>query len=141
MENLRSILQYPMAEVQEQLNLFVHSADGYENKLKLYFALLTIISESSALMRTIDINDFLEKVRNLLDDVNSEKSELAREYHIQFFQDKEIATVLADNGAGHLLELQQSVSKALDEFERLLRTIVQTREQLPIGKQMEQENG
>lgn len=140
MDNLNSILQYPMAEVQEQLNAFVHSADGYENKLKLYFALLTLISESSALMRTIDINDFLEKVRNLLDDVNTENSELAREYHIQFFQDKEIATVLADNGAGRLLEIQQSVSKALEEFESLLRTIVETREQLPIGKQMEQEH-
>ena len=71
--------------------------------------------------------------------INEENVKLAKEYHTQIFQDNEIATVLADNGAGRLLEVQKRVTESLDEYERLMKSIVMTRDQLPLEKQMEQE--
>lgn len=139
MEDLKDILQLPMKEINEKISSFVHSADGFENNIKLYFALLTLMRESMELMNTIDVNDFIEKVRILLQNINEENVKLAKEYHTQIFQDNEIATVLADNGAGRLLEVQKRVTESLDEYERLMKSIVMTRDQLPLEKQMEQE--
>lgn len=139
MEDLKDILQLPMKEINEKISSFVHSADGFENNIKLYFALLTLMRESMELMNTIDVNDFIEKVRLLLQNINEENVKLNEEYHTQIFQDNEIATVLADNGAGRLLEVQKRVTESLDEYERLMKSIVMTRDQLPLEKQMEQE--
>lgn len=139
MEDLKDILQLPMKEINEKISSFVHSADGFENNIKLYFALLTLMRESMELMNTIDVNDFIEKVRLLLQNINEENVKLAKEYQTQIFQDNEIATVLADNGAGRLLEVQKRVTESLDEYERLMKSIVMTRDQLPLEKQMEQE--
>ena len=83
MEDLKDILQLPMKEINEKISSFVHSADGFENNIKLYFALLTLMRESMELMNTIDVNDFIEKVRLLLQNINEENVKLAKEYHTQ----------------------------------------------------------
>lgn len=139
MDDLRHILQQPMVKVQEQIRDFVRSADGFENKVKLYFALVALMGESTRLMRTIDINDFVETLRMLLRDINETETEIAEKYHIQLFQDSEIAAILSDNGGSHLSEAHRSVVEALDEYERIIRAIVMTRDNLPLARQMEQE--
>ena len=72
MENFKTLLDdYNLDQISQELSQFLHSADGYENRLKLTHALLGLINESCVLLKTVDLNDFISEIRKRIEDTES----------------------------------------------------------------------
>ena len=140
MENLKILLDsYPLSEVNQATNQFVHSADGYNNKLKLTFALLNLIQEETGLLQSVNSSEFISDIRKRVDELNQQAGSLAEEYHAQLLQNNEIQEILSDKKSTRVSDIQAQIDSLLQEYDRIIKALVEIRDSLPIEKQLEQE--
>ena len=141
MENLKVLLDaHPLLEVDQAIKQFIHSADGYENKLKLTFSLLNLIREGAGLLQTVNSSEFISDIRQRVDEINKQAGSLKDEYHAQLFQDNEIQELLADKTSTRVADIQAQIDSLLQDYDRIIKALVEIRDSLPIEKQLEQEN-
>ena len=141
MENLKVLLDaHPLLEVDQAIKQFIHSADGYENKLKLTFSLLNLIREGAGLLQTVNSSEFISDIRQRVDEINKQAGSLKDEYHAQLFQDNEIQELLADKTSTRVADIQAQIDSLFQDYDRIIKALVEIRDSLPIEKQLEQEN-
>ena len=140
MENLKILLDsYPLSEVNQATNQFVHSADGYNNKLKLTFALLNLIQEETGLLQSVNSSEFISDIRKRVDELNQQAGSLAEEYHAQLLQNNEIQEILSDKKSTRVSDIQVQINSLLQDYDKIIKALVEIRDSLPIEKQLEQE--
>ena len=140
MENLKILLDsYPLSEVNQATNQFVHSADGYNNKLKLTFALLNLIQEETGLLQSVNSSEFISDIRKRVDELNQQAGSLAEEYHAQLLQNNEIQEILSDKKSTRFSDIQARIDSLLQDYDKIIKALVEIRDSLPIEKQLEQE--
>ena len=140
MEDLKTLLDtQPLSEVNQATQQFVHSADGYENKLKLTFALLNLIHEGAGLLQSVDSSEFISDIRKRVDELNQQAGSLANEYHAQLLQNNEIQEILSDKKSTRVTDIQAQIDSLLQDYDKIIKTLVEIRDSLPIEKQLEQE--
>jgi archaellum component FlaC len=140
MENLKILLDsYPLSEVNQATNQFVHSADGYNNKLKLTFVLLNLIHEEIGLLQSVNSSEFISDIRKRVDELNQQAGSLAEEYHAQLFQNNEIQEILSDKKSTRVSDIQVQINSLLQDYDKIIKALVEIRDSLPIEKQLEQE--
>lgn len=125
-------------DITQEISEFIHSGDGYENKLKLTLVILHLIEESSNILHSVDISEFISQVREKTNEIDKQANSLAKEYHINLQQNNEISEILT-NEDNRISELQGQISDLLTQYDTLIGKIVETREKLPIQKQLELE--
>ena len=140
MENLKILLDsYPLSEVNQATNQFVHSADGYNNKLKLTFVLLNLIHEEIGLLQSVNSSEFISDIRKRVDELNQQAGSLAEEYHAQLLQNNEIQEILSDKKSTRVSDIQVQINSLLQDYDKIIKALVEIRDSLPIEKQLEQE--
>jgi len=140
MENLKILLDsYPLSEVNQATNQFVHSADGYNNKLKLTFVLLNLIHEEIGLLQSVNSSEFISDIRKRVDELNQQAGSLAEEYHAQLLQNNEIQEILSDKKSTRVSDIQAQIDSLLQDYDKIIKALVEIRDSLPIEKQLEQE--
>ena len=140
MENLKILLDsYPLSEVNQATNQFVHSADGYNNKLKLTFVLLNLIHEEIGLLQSVNSSEFISDIRKRVDELNQQAGSLAEEYHAQLLQNNEIQEILSDKKSTRFSDIQARIDSLLQDYDKIIKALVEIRDSLPIEKQLEQE--
>ena len=140
MENLKILLDsYPLSEVNQATNQFVHSADGYNNKLKLTFVLLNLIQEETGLLQSVNSSEFISDIRKRVDELNQQAGSLAEEYHAQLLQNNEIQEILSDKKSTRVSDIQVQINSLLQDYDKIIKALVEIRDSLPIEKQLEQE--
>lgn len=140
MEDLKNMMDsLPIAEINQQIGQFIHSADGYDNKLKVTFVLLNLIQEAAQLLGGVDSNEFISEVRKRVDELDKQSTSLAEAYHTQMAQNDEIVDMLSDNTNNRITDIQNQIGILLSEYDNIVRMLVEVRDNLPIEKQLEKE--
>lgn len=140
MENLNTMIdKMPIATINQQVSDFVQSAQGHENKIKLTFVLLHLISESIKSIQNIPLQDFISDVREKVGEIEKQATSVANEYHVHLDQNKEIEEALLNTNDNRLRDFQQQIEDLLTKYDDVIKELVKIREKLPIEKQIEQE--
>ena len=140
MEDLKNMMDsLPIAEINQQIGQFIHSADGYDNKLKVTFVLLNLIQEAAQLLGSVDSNEFISEVRKRVNELDKQSTSLAEAYHTQMAQNDEIVDMLSDNTNNRIADIQNQIGILLSEYDNIVRMLVEVRDNLPIEKQLEKE--
>lgn len=133
METFKTLLDdYDLVQIGQKLSQFIHSADGYDNRLKLTFALIDLLNEGCTLLKTIDVNDFINDIRKRVEEIESQSSVLKESYRRHYDSNNDISTILANPGDNRITTLQEGITKSLKEYDSILRAIVELRESLPL---------
>lgn len=109
-----------------------------KDKLKLVFVLVHIINESQKALGGIDISNCLNELQELVDKARKQTEKQKEVQKLRFDQDKQVRNII-DGSNNELLTLDREIEPLLERYERILNTLVQTREKLPIEKQIELE--
>lgn len=140
MEDLKTLMDsLTIAEINQQIGQFVHSADGYDNKLKVTFVLLNLIQEAAQLLVKVDSHEFVSEVRNRVDELDKQSSSLAEAYHTQIAQNDEVVDLLSDNTDNRISDIQNQIAILLKEYDNIVKMLVELRDRLPIEKQLGEE--
>lgn len=135
METLKTLLDDKnLEQLSKELSYFIHSADGYENRLKLACALLHLIDECCTLLKTVDLDGFISDVRKRIEDVESQSNSLKVTYRRHLDSNNEINAVLVDPDENGVANLQKEIERLLMEYDSILKGILEKREELPIEK-------
>ncbi len=138
MEDLKALMeQQPIMQVNQTIQQFVHSADGYDNKLKLTFVLLNMLQEGIQLLLSTDSEEFLSKVRKRIAELDKQSKGLADVYHMQLLQNNEIIELLTDPTSNRIADIQNQIDVLLKEYDGIIKSLVEIRDNLPIEKQIE----
>jgi len=138
MEDLKALMeQQPIMQVNQTIQQFVHSADGYDNKLKLTFVLLNMLQEGIQLLLSTDSEEFLSEVRNRIVELDKQSKGLADVYHMQLLQNNEIIELLTDPTSNRIADIQNQIDVLLKEYDGIIKSLVEIRDNLPIEKQIE----
>lgn len=138
MEDLKALMeQQPIMQVNQTIQQFVHSADGYDNKLKLTFVLLNMLQEGIQLLLSTDIEEFLSEVRKRIAELDKQSKGLADVYHMQLLQNNEIIELLTDPTSNRIADIQNQIDVLLKEYDGIIKSLVEIRDNLPIEKQIE----
>lgn len=133
METFKTLLDdYDLVQIGQKLSQFIHSADGYDNRLKLTFALIDFLNEGCTLLKTIDVNDYINDIRKRVEEIESQSSVLKESYRRHFDSNNDISTILANPADNRISTLQEGITKSLKEYDSILRAIVELRESLPL---------
>lgn len=140
MEDLKTMMDsQPIADVFQSMHQFIHSADGYDNKLKLTFVLMNLLKESSQLLLSVNREEFLSEIRTRVDELSEQSNSLCEVYLAQLTQNKEIADVLSNRSNNRISDLQKQIDSLLHEYDGIIKALVELRDHLPIEKQLEEE--
>lgn len=141
-ETLKIMLdkKLPITDINSSINLFVHSADDYPDKLKVTFIILNLIQEAAGLLHSISLNDFNSQVKDKVDEIDSQAKSLVELYNTHLQQNKDIASLLTDGEDNGMVDLQHKIEELLNAYDGVLRRLVEYRDRLPIEKQIEQES-
>ena len=140
MENLKSLMDSrTIADIFQTMHQFIHSADGYGNKLKLTFVLMNLIRGGTELLQSVDSSEFISDIRKRVNELDQQAGSLAEEYHAQLLQDNEIQEILSDNTSTRVSDIQGQIDVLLQEYDKIIKALVELRDSLPIEKQIEQE--
>ena len=133
MDTLKTLLDDKnLEQLSRELSQFIHSAEGYANRLKLTYALLGLIDECCTLLKTVDLDGFISDVRKRIEDVESQSSNLKEVYRRHLYSNKGISSVLANPDENRVSYLQNEIERLLVEYDSILKGILETREKLPV---------
>lgn len=144
MEDLKHLLDNKsLADINQELSRFIHSANGHKNVLKLVFALQYIISEADKLLRTINKDDFISSINDRIGDIDKQAQKLYSEYHGHITQNDIVSQSLAESSNNKIESIQSQISALLTEYDKVIKTLVEYRERLSIEQQIlaEKNNG
>ena len=139
-ENLKTMMESKsINEIEQELTEFVRSGDGYENKLKLTFVLLSIIEAGTQSLQSVDLGDFITQIKNKVEETRLQASATSDEFNAHINQDDEITGLLVGRENNRIAVIQGEVRSLLKEYDSIIKNLVQIHDQLPIEKQLEQE--
>lgn len=141
MEDLKTLLDKGMSivDINRNTSEFIHTADGYPDKLKLVYVLLNLIQEGTESLRSVNMSDFISQIRGRVDEIEKQSGALSMEYGTHLKQNNEITNLLTKTSDNRIAEIQRQVRELLLEYDRLVKSLVEIRDRLPIEKQLEQE--
>lgn len=141
MEDFKTMLDKGMSivEIDNAINQFFVSIDGYSDQLKLTYVLLHLIQEGSRLLRSIDAKDFISQMKERINEVEEQSKTLFKEYNALFLQNKEIVEVLLNGNGKQASGINNEIKELLSKYDLIIKELVRTKESLPIEKQLEQE--
>lgn len=140
MEDLVKMLEtLTMKTIQRNIKQFIHSADGYPDRLKLSLVLMEMLREGTDLLGSLDKKDFISAIQK--DAV--EKIKQARTKYDEFYthieQNKKTVGLLTDETDSEISQKQEEITRLLSEYDEILKPLVEKREKLPIQEQMKVE--
>ena len=139
METLKTLLDdNNLNQINQEFSQFIHSADGYENRLKLTLALISLINESCTLLSAINVNDFINDIRKRIEDIESQSSNLKDNYRRHLDSNNELSNIIANPDDTRISSLQEGITKSLKEYDNILNAIVKLRESLPIETRLKE---
>ncbi len=139
-ENLKIMMESEsINEIEQKLTEFIHSGDGYDNKLKLTFVLLSIIETGIQSLQSVDLGDFITQVKNKVEKTRLQASATSDEFNAHINQNDEITGVLVGKENNRIAVIQDEVRSLLKEYDSIIKKLVQIHDQLPIEKQLEKE--
>lgn len=139
MESFKTLLDDKnLDQLSRELSLFIHSADGYANRLKLTYALLSLIDESCTLLKTVDLDGFISDIKKRIEDVESQSNNLKEVYRRHLYSNKDISSVLANPDDNRVSNLQKEIERLLVEYDSILKGILEIREKLPVEKRLKE---
>lgn len=141
MEDLKTMLEkgMPIAEINRKTSEFVHSAEGYPDKLKLVSVLLNLIQEGNKLLSNVDLGDFIQKISDRVSELNRQSKSLKDKYDVHLAQNDKIIESLSNEKNNDITDIQQQIKELLSEYDAIIKKLVEVRDKLPIEKQLEQE--
>lgn len=143
MEDLKTMLDKGMsiADINKAVNQFIDSAEGYKDtdKLKLTFILLNLIQKGATALCTIDVSDFISKIKKKIDEMEQEKETLSKEYEAHLEQNDKIISILSNENNYEISNIQRKIQDLLSDYDGIIKELVKLREKLPIEKQIEKE--
>lgn len=110
-----------------------------DNKLKLVLVLIHIIEEASKQLTNIDINDFITQIKDKINNLESQASNLTKEYHVHLYQNNEVKELLTNDNNNEITDLQDQINNLLTQYDKIIKRLIEIREKLPIEKQIELE--
>ena len=140
MEDLKYMLETKtISEINTLLSRFVHSVDGYGDKLKVSFVLLNLMQECSQVFGAIDKTDFIsdisDRINKLVQEANSDDGVC----RVLFSQNNEIVDVLTNSQPTYIRNLRNEIDGLLCKYDDMIKKIVEIRDSLPIEKQLVEE--
>lgn len=143
MEDLKTMLDKGMsiADINKAVNQFIDSAESYKDmdKLKLAFVLLNLIQKGATALCTIDVSDFISKIKKKIDEMEQEKETLSKEYKVHLEQNDKIISILSNENNYEISNIQRKIQDLLSDYDGIIKELVKLREKLPIEKQIEKE--
>ena len=141
MENLKTLLEnQDLTSINRELHQFIHSADGYENRLKKVFALMYLIAEANDVVRAVDMDGFISDLRERVNSIDLQAAKETTEYHSQLAQNDIIARLLVNPSDNNAIEvIRHQISKLLDEYDAAIKLLVELREKMTIEQQISAE--
>lgn len=140
MENLKDLLDSKsLTDINNELHQFVHSAEGYENRLKLVFALLYLVNEADAVVKSVDLESFISDIRERVGELDGQSEKLGAEYHAHIAENTKVAQILAGNSNDRIEDIQHQISMLLAEYDDVIKKLVETREKMSIEQQISAE--
>lgn len=141
MENLKTMLDKGMsiAEINRNTSEFIHSADGYPDKLRLVSVLLNLIQEGNRLLNSVDLGDFISKISDGVRELDLQTKALKDTYGVHLVQNDKVIESLTNKKNNCVTDMQQQINKLLSEYDAIIKELVESRDKLPIEKQLEQE--
>lgn len=144
MEDFKHLLDNKsLADINQELHRFIHSANGHKNLLKLVFALQYLVSEADELLKTINKADFISLVSERIGDIDQQAKKLYSKYYGQLTQNNIVSQSLAESSNNRIEKIQCQISALLTEYDNVIGTLVEYRERLSIEQQIlaEKNNG
>jgi len=140
MESFKKLLdEKDISQISQELSLFIHSADGYANRLKLVYVLLGFMSESCNLLKTIEVEDFISDICKRIEDVEAESNNVKEIYRRHLDSNNEISAVLVNPNRNDISDLKKKIEELLEKFDNLLKQIMADREKLPLDKLLKEQ--
>lgn len=142
MEDLKSMLDkgMPIVDINNNVNQFVDSADGYPDKLKLTCVLLNLIQSGLNCLRSVDFDDFTLQIKERIDEVENQSKELCEVYGTHLLQDEAIVDVLINGKDPQGADIQQQIQKLLSEYDAVIKKLVKQRESLLMSDLLNKSN-
>ena len=140
MEDLCSMMDtLSIAEIDSRVGEYVRAGDGYGNKLKHTFTLLSLLQHTLQSLKSVDSKDFISQVRDRINEVDCESSAVSQVFHVHLLQNNDIADVLGGWSDRDVAQIRKDVEQSLLKYDGLIKGLVRLRESLPLEKQMEAE--
>lgn len=140
MESFKKLLDdKDISQISQELSLFIHSADGYANRLKLVYVLLGLMNESCNLLKTIEVEDFISDICKRIEDVEAESNNVKEIYRRHLDSNNEISAVLVNPNRNDISDLKKKIEELLEKFDNLLKQIMADREKLPLDKLLKEQ--
>lgn len=137
MSDLRTELDNnELSVLKQSIKDSLHSAEGYDNKLKLTVALMTIISEASEMLKTIDKKAFISEVKELVEQLIAEGEKAGELFTQHLSLNDGAADAMAVNVPIKTKELQGEIGSKLKEYDALLKQLIESRQQMPLEKRI-----
>ena len=144
MDNLKSLLEsQDLTNINRELYQFIHSAEGYENRLKKVFALMCLIAEADKALRAVDMDGFISDIRERVNSIDLQTVKDTAEYHGQLAQNDIIARLLTNPSDNNIEDIRRQISTLLNEYDAAIKLLVELREKMTIEQQIaaEKSNG
>lgn len=141
MEDLKTILDnnVSIVDINDKVNKFIDSAKDYDDKLKLTFVALNLLKEGVNLLNSVGHDDFIKQVKEKIDKAEKEHQTLSVLYGVNLKQNDEISALFTGEYDNRISSIQKKIPELLSEYDRIIRELVETRDKLPIEKQLEKE--
>lgn len=140
MEDLRTMLdKQSITDINQTINEFIHTGDGYPDKLKLVSVLLNLIQEGNELLSSVDLGDFISKISDRVSEIDLQAKALKDTYGVHLIQNDKIIESLTNEKSNNITDIQQQIKKLLSEYDDIIKKLVEVRDNLPIERQLEQE--
>jgi archaellum component FlaC len=141
MDNLKSLLEsQDLANINRELYQFIHSAEGYENRLKKVFALMYLIAEADNALRAVGMDGFISDIRERVNSIDLQTVKDTAEYHGQLAQNDIIARLLTNPSDNNIEDIRRQISTLLNEYDAAIKLLVELREKMTIEQQIAAEN-
>jgi len=133
MNSLRNELDtQDLIPLRDEIRKALRSAEGYENKLKLTVALQTIVEESTAMLGEVDAKAFLTEIRAFTDELLKQSEKVREEFHQHLELNDGVTVAMTVEAPLKAAQLQSDISRNLAEYDKLLKELIETRQQMPL---------
>ena len=135
MEDLKKMLDsniLSITDINNNVNQFIGSANGYSDKLKLTFVALHLLEKGSELLKSVKPDEFILQVKEKINEMEKEKETLFKAYGVHLEQNDEIIGVLTDKNNSEISNLQQKIQKLLSDYDGIIKELVKKRKELSL---------
>ena len=133
MQDLRNELDNKeLNQIRQDISQALHSADGYDNRLKLTVALQTILNEASSMLAGVDASAFLSDVRKMTDEMIAKAERTQADFNSHLALNAGVSVDVAVQSPLKAAELESEIREKLTAYDTLLRQIIESRQEMPM---------